>query len=198
MAIEIDNKKLRVTGITFGLLLGLALTILSILSFYIMISISSVILISSVPFIFSVLLPIVLVVILCFNFRRRISGFWTFKQAATGIFIMFLTAFVVQFVLRDQVFAKVIEPNMVQKTQTAMTNAVSKFLHESKASQDDIDKKMDDIQKQFDSQKEVTIGKQIQGVCFSIIFMFVLALIFAAFFKKEVHTYNPGVGITNR
>ncbi|WP_183561259.1 DUF4199 domain-containing protein [Mucilaginibacter sp. SP1R1] len=191
MIIEIDKKQLRKVGITFGLLLGLALTILSIVSFYIMISTSSVIVISSVPFIFSIVFPIILVVILCFNFRKNIEGFWTFKQAATGIFIMFFVAFAVQFLLRDQLFARVIEPNMVEKTQTAMTSAVTSFLEKSKASQDDIDKKMDDIQKQFDAQKNVSIGKQIEGVGISIIFIFVIAIIFAAFFKKEGQVYNP-------
>ena len=191
MAIEIDKKRLRTLGITFGLLLGVALALLNIASFYIMLSATSVVLISAVPFIFSVLLPILLVVVLCFNFRKKIGGFWTLREAATGIFIMFFTAFVVLFILRDQLFAKVIEPHMIEKTQLAMTNSVSKFLKESKTSQDVINKKLNEIQQEFEAQKDVTIGKQIQGVGISIIFMFVLAIIFAAFFKKEVQAYNP-------
>lgn len=191
MAIEIDKKRLRTLGITFGLLLGVALALLNIASFYIMLSATSVVLISAVPFIFSVLLPILLVVVLCFNFRKKIGGFWTLREAATGIFIMFFTAFVVLFILRDQLFAKVIEPHMIEKTQLAMTNSVSKFLKESKTSQDVINKKLNEIQQEFEAQKDVTIGKQIQGVGISIIFMFVLAIIFAAFFKKEVQVYNP-------
>lgn len=190
MAIEIDKKRLRSLGITFGLLLGVALALLNIASFYIMLSATSVVLISAVPFIFSVLLPILLVVVLCFNFRKKIGGFWTLREAATGIFIMFFTAFVVLFILRDQLFAKVIEPHMIEKTQLAMTNSVSKFLKESKTSQDVINKKLNEIQQEFEAQKDVTIGKQIQGVGISIIFMFVLAIIFAAFFKKEVQVYN--------
>lgn len=190
MAIEIDKKRLRTLGITFGLLLGVALALLNIASFYIMLSATSVVLISAVPFIFSVLLPILLVVVLCFNFRKKIGGFWTLREAATGIFIMFFTAFVVLFILRDQLFAKVIEPHMIEKTQLAMTNSVSKFLKESKTSQDVINKKLNEIQQEFEAQKDVTIGKQIQGVGISIIFMFVLAIIFAAFFKKEVQVYN--------
>ncbi|MDR6943955.1 DUF4199 domain-containing protein [Mucilaginibacter pocheonensis] len=191
MAIEIDKKRLRTLGITFGLLLGVALALLNIASFYIMLSATSVVLISAVPFIFSVLLPILLVVVLCFNFRKKIGGFWTLREAATGIFIMFFTAFVVLFILRDQLFAKVIEPHMIEKTQLAMTNSVSKFLKESKTSQDVINKKLNEIQQEFEAQKDVTIGKQIQGVGISIIFMFVLAIIFAAFFKKEIQVYNP-------
>ncbi|WP_419698843.1 DUF4199 domain-containing protein [Mucilaginibacter sp. NFX135] len=191
MAFEVDKKRLRITGITFGLLLGVVLTVLSIISFYIILSTTSVVVISSAPFIFSVLLPILLVVVLCFNFRKKVGGFWTLREAATGIFLMFFTAFVIQFALRDQLFAKVIEPHMIEKTQAAMTSSVSKFLKESKTSPDIIKKKLDEIQGEFNAQKDVTIGRQIQGVGISIIFMFVLAIIFAAFFKKELQVNNP-------
>ena len=185
MAFEVDKKRLRSTGIVFGLLLGVALTVLSIISFYIILSANSVVVISSVPFIFSVLLPILLVVVLCINFRKKIGGFWIMREAATGIFIMFFVAFMMQFILRDQLFAKVIEPHMIEKTQAAMTNSVSNFLKSNKTNPDIIKKKLDEIQSEFEAQKETTIGKQIQGFGVSIIFIFVLAIIFASFFKKE-------------
>ncbi|MEN0053460.1 MAG: DUF4199 domain-containing protein [Mucilaginibacter sp.] len=197
MAFEVDKKRLRSTGIVFGLLLGVALTVLSIVSYYIILSANSVVVISSIPFIFSVLIPIILVVILCINFRKKIGGFWIMREAATGIFIMFFVAFIMQFILRDQLFAKVIEPHMIGKTQAAMTSSVSKFLTANKTSPDIIKKKLDEIQSEFDAQKETTIGKQIQGFGVSIIFIFVLAIIFAAFFKKEGHVpYNdPGAAL---
>ena len=185
MALEVDKKRLRTTGIAFGIILGVTLTILSIISYYIILSATSVVLISSAPFVFSVLLPIVLVVVLCLNFRKRVGGWWTLREAATGIFMMFFTAFVIQFALRDQLFAKVIEPHMAEKTQAAMTASVSKFLTETKTSPDIIKKKLEEIRQEFESQKDVTIGRQIVSLGFSIIFMFVLAIIFAAFFKKE-------------
>lgn len=187
---SIDKKQLRIAGVTFGLVLGVALTLFSISSFYIMITTSSVILISAVPFIFSVILPLILVVILCFYFRKKIGGRWTMREAATGIFVMFFAAFIVQFLLRDMLFAKVVEPNMIQKTEQAMTTAVSSFLNKSKASPQDIAKKMEDIKAQFEGQKDFSIGKQIEGMGISIIFMFVLAIVFAAFFKNEQQAYN--------
>jgi amino acid transporter len=191
MALEVDKKRLRTTGIAFGAVLGVALTVFSIVSYYIILSATSVVLISSTPFIFSVLLPIVLVVVLCLNFRKRVGGWWTMREAATGIFIMFFTAFVIQFALRDQLFAKVIEPRMAEKTQAAMTASVSKFLTEKKTSPDIIKKKLDEIHQEFEAQKDVTLGRQIVSLGFSIIFMFVLAIIFAAFFKREAQVYNP-------
>ncbi|MDN3582669.1 DUF4199 domain-containing protein [Mucilaginibacter flavus] len=190
MEIDIDKAELRKWGIIYGIILGVLLSAFSIISFYVMISTSSVIVISSAPFVFSVLLPIGAVVLLVINLRKKIGGFWSMRQAASGIFIMFFTAFVLQFLVRDMLFAKVVEPNMVQKTQTAMTKAVSTYLTENKAKPDEVKKKMDDINQQFEVQKDVTVGRQITGFGISIIFMFVLSLIFAAFFKREGVVYN--------
>lgn len=190
MEIDIDKKLLRKSGIIYGVILGVLLSAFSIISFYVMISTSSVIVISSAPFVFSVLLPIGAVVLLIINLRKKVGGFWSMRQAASGIFIMFFTAFVLQFIVRDMLFAKVIEPNMVQKTQTAMTKAVSTYLTANKAKPEEVKKKMEDINQQFVAQKDVTIGRQITGFGISIIFMFVLAVIFAAFFKREGVVYN--------
>jgi len=189
MDLEIDKSRLRKTGVVYGVLLGAVLSILSILSFYVMISTSTVVIISAAPFIFSVVLPLALVVILCFYFRKKIGGYWNLRQAATGIFIMFFTAFVIQFIVRDQLFAKVVEPNMVQKTQTAMNSAVSKFLTESKASPQEVKKKLEEINAPFKQQQDFSIGKQIQSIGITIIFLFVLAIVFAAFFKREGPVY---------
>jgi len=85
---------------------------------------------------------------------------------------------------------------MIEKTQTAMTHSVSKFLTENKTSPDIIKKKLDEIQSEFNVQKETTIRKQIQGLGISIIFIFVLAIIFAAFFKKDSYATNAGNNAT--
>ncbi|MGF7040749.1 DUF4199 domain-containing protein [Mucilaginibacter lappiensis] len=192
--IENTDQQIRKKAIPNGVVLGVALSIFSICSFYFMISMgASVVLMTSAPVFFSLILPLAAAALLCFNLRKRIGGYWSFKQAATGIFVMFIVAFVVQFLLRDLLFAKVIEPNMMQKTETAMVNSVSTYLHNTKVSQENIDKKIADIKKEFDTQKDLSIGKQIQGLGFNIIFMFVFAVIFAAMFKKERPVYNPGI-----
>ncbi|MEB0260403.1 MULTISPECIES: DUF4199 domain-containing protein [unclassified Mucilaginibacter] len=189
MSEELD-KSIKKNAVPVGLILGVIVTVISILSFYVMTSTTSIILISAAPIVLSVIIPIILAVIYSKQLRTKIGGFWNFRQATSGIFIMLLISFAVQFVVRDMVFAKVIEPDMVSKMEVSMTTAVSQMLEKSKASQEAIDKQIDKIQKSFDEQKTPTIGKQVQAVAITIIFLFVLALILAAFLKKENHTFN--------
>ena len=102
---------------------------------------------------------------------------------------MFFVAFVVNYLLSNVLFAKVIEPNMVDKTEAVMVNAVTGMMEKSGAEQSAIDTKMEELHKQFQEQKNPTVGKQVQGVLVAIIFAFVFALIFAAIYKKEKPRY---------
>jgi hypothetical protein len=188
-----DNleKKIKVFGAKNGVLLGLILLSLSIFSFYFITSIArSLPLLLLGPIIFTFVIPVIIVVLLCFNFRKKIGGFWTVRQATTGIFIMFLTAYVIQIVGRDLVFAKFIEPDMAKKTQAAFINTSTSLRSQPGANQKQIDQNIADIKKGFEEQSNITIAKFIQGLAISIIFIFVFALIFAGLFKKEPILYN--------
>jgi hypothetical protein len=186
---ETLEQKIRKASLNSGLILGLIFLVLGICTFYLITSLTSMWAILVVPICFSIIIPIVLVVLFCMDIRKKIGGFWTFKQAATGIFIMFFAAYIVQSVGRDLIFAKFIEPNMVEKTQQATINATTAMLEKSGAEQSQIDTKIATIQKQFDDQKNITVGKQIQSIGISIIFIFVCALIFGAIFKKDPPLY---------
>lgn len=193
MAENLDQTIKR-NAVPFGITLGIISTVLGLGAFYILLSLKeNVLLMITIPFIFSILLPLVLLIIFVFNLRKKIGGFWNFKQAVTGIFIMLLISFGVQYLLKDIIFANFIEPQMIEKTQAVMTSAVTATLEKSGAKQEDIDKKIDDMQKNFELQKENTLGKRVQSIVISIILLFVVALIFAAFFKKEGYHYDPGV-----
>jgi hypothetical protein len=124
-------------------------------------------------------------IFLIIGLRKEIGGFWVFKQAVTGIFIMFFVANLLSFIGRDLLFAKVIEPNMVENMKTAMVNSVSAMLEQSGQEQSEIDKKIDEINQQFEKQKNPTIGSIIQSQLIAIIFLFVMALIFGAIFKRD-------------
>jgi hypothetical protein len=180
------NQQIRKNALTNGLMLGLITLVLGIFSFYFITGMTtSFAMIIGGPIIFSIIIPIVIVILFCIDMRKKIGGYWTFKQAVTGIFIMFLAAYVIQMVGRDFVFAKFIEPNMIEKTQDAMTKATTAMLEKSGTDQATIDSKVADMQKQFDAQKDVSVAKTIEGIGISLILMFVVALIFAAIFKKD-------------
>ncbi len=180
------DKQIKKQSINFGLVLGVISLTLSILTYYLIInSTSSMVFIIAGPIILSFIIPIVLVVLLCLDFRKKIGGFWVFKQAVTGFFIMFLIAFAIKTVGNDLIFAKFIEPNMFQKTQSAMMEATVSMLEKSGAEQTVIDDKKQEIEKQLNEQKTIGTGKIILDYGISILFIFVLALIFGAIFKKN-------------
>jgi hypothetical protein len=175
-----------------GLILGVVLLAVSILSFYVLTSDTgnNAWLIVFSPIIFSVFIPILIVLVFCFNLRKNIGGYWTFRQAVTGIFIMFVLSYAIQVIGRDVVFSRVIEPDMVIKTQTAMLKATTTMLKKSGANQATIDQKKADIQKQLTEEKNITVGSIIQGYVITLIFLFVFAVIFGAILKKNPPEYE--------
>jgi len=189
--VENLDQQIKIVFVKYGLLLGLILTALSILSFYFITVIShSPVLFVASPLVFSMVIPIAVVILFCFYGRRKIGGYWTFRQATTGIFIMFLAAYIVQTVGRDLIFARLIEPHMIEKTEKAFMEAAAQIRKQPGANLKQLDQNEADVKKNFADQKNVTFGKVAQGFIFSILFIFVLALIFAALFKRDPPVYT--------
>ena len=179
------DSSIKKNALNNGLLLGVISFILGLVSFYSLISVSSSWLVIMIPIFFSVIVPIALAVYFSFDLRKKVGGFWTFRQATTGLFIMFIVSFAIQTVATDLIFVKLIEPDMAKKTQDAVIRSTTSMLESAGTPQDQIDEKIEATEKQFESQKNPTIGKRIQGIAISIILAFVLALIFGAFFKRN-------------
>lgn len=190
MAELVADSTVRKSAVTSGLILGVVSSVLSILSFYFTTTMtSSMWLIIFSPLIFSIIIPIVIAVFLIIDLRKKIGGFWSFKQATTGAFIMFIISSIVSFLLVSLLFAKVIEPNMINKSQDAMVNAVTAMMEKTNAPQESVDKAIADINKKFDEQRETGAAKVVMGLGIMVIISFILALIFGAIFKKEPPKY---------
>jgi hypothetical protein len=186
---QLENT-IRKAGAIRGIFLGIILLAVSIASYYVLVyAAGGAWLIVFSPVIFSVIIPIIIVLFFCFNLRKSIGGYWTFKQAVTGIFIMFIVNYAIQAVGKDVIFAKFVEPDMVTKTEAAMMNATTIIAKKTGASQADIAKKKAEIQKQLEEQKNVTAGAIIQGYVITLIFLFVFALVFAAILKRNPPEY---------
>src|ERR1700761_1108941 len=120
---EID-KNIRTVYIQYGVVLGIVYLALTIASYYVITSgVRSPFVFVGAPVFFRLFVPVLLTLFLGFSGRKKIGGLWTFKQATTGIFIMFLVAFLIQFIGKDVLFDRVIAPDSVQKTQIAAINA---------------------------------------------------------------------------
>jgi hypothetical protein len=117
--------------------------------------------------------------------RKKIGGYWSLKASYNRhIFIMFMVSYLLSAAL-NWTYVKVIEPDMVGKMQTAMVNATASMLEKSGADQAKIDKQTADIEKKFEDQKNITIGKTLQSGLITTILLFVVSLVFGAIMKKE-------------
>ncbi len=159
------DKEIKKNAFNSGVILGTIILVLGIVTFYLITGgTSSIWMVIIAPIVLSVLIPITIAAFFCISLRKKIGGFWTFKQAVTGIFIMFFTAYVIQALGSDLIFAKFVEPQMVEKVDNAVLNATKTMMEKSNTPQETIDSKVEQMQKQYDEQKNVTIGKTIQGI----------------------------------
>lgn len=187
----IINKELKKHSLKNGLILGLTLLSFNVISFYLITTVvTSPIGVIGVPYLFSILLPIPLAIIFCFKLRAVTGRIWDFRIATSGIFIMFLAAYLLIFVGRDLVFAHLIEPKMNTKIETSLLAATPVALKKSGATDKQIADKQQEIRNQFAAQDHPTFGQEIQSVIMSVIFIFIFALIFGAFFKNPAPGYK--------
>ncbi|HAL81644.1 MAG TPA: hypothetical protein DCO83_04920 [Mucilaginibacter sp.] len=192
------EQRIKNIFLKYGAVLGVLYLTLTIISFYLITAISvSPIVFVALPIFSRLCLPIVITIVLCFSGRKKIGGLWTFKQATTGIFAMFLMAFAIQFIGKDIVFDKFIEPNGVRKIQIAAIKTKSSNLQHKGYDQKTIDKEMAEMKKDLVHQNNaLTPGAVIQEVIFSILFIFLFALIFGSLFKNA--EYVSGSQTTNQ
>jgi hypothetical protein len=180
------EKKIKVTGAKQGLLLGVVIMILSIFYFYFVTEMArSAVLLAAGSVFFYLFLPVFIIVFLCFKLRAAIGGYWTFKQATTGIFIMFLSAYFIYLAGMNLVFYKFVEPDYLHKAQVAATNVQTRYMKEKGADQKSIDAKIAETTTEIKQQKDATFGDAVRSVLMYILFIFVFSLLFASLFKKN-------------
>ena len=185
------EQTIRKNAIKSGLIFGAISTTLGIFSYYLITGISkSPVWFVAGPLLLSIVFPIVIVILFCFDLRKKVGGYWTLRQAVTGIFIMFMVAYLFQTIAKDYIFSKLIVPDMADKTAVAAVNATTYMLGQAHATQAQIAQKVAEIKKGFEDQKKITPGQVIMNFAYSIIFIFVLAVIFGALFKKETPFYT--------
>jgi hypothetical protein len=194
MALVISNQ-LKKYSIRNGLILGLILLSFNIISFYLITTIvKSPLGVIGIPYLFSIILPIPFAIIFTYNLRALIGREWNFRIATSGIFIMFLVAYFVISIGRDIVFAHWIEPQMNTKIENVILAATPVALKKSGASDKQVVAKQKEIRDQFAAQDKITVGQEIESQVISLIFIFIIALIFGSLFKKPVPGYEIVTG----
>lgn len=182
----LDNLKLEAAKNGIGL--GLISLVLMILTAYLMTSADSMVMVFVIPGVLGFLLPLGLVIYLSIDLRKKIGGYWNFRQATSGIFIMFLVSYIISNV-GNFAFTKLIEPDMPAKIQSSVIGVTTKMMEDQHMDSDVIEKKVDEMNAEFEKKQNGTFMQNLQGHLIGIIIVFVISLLFGAIFKREAPKY---------
>jgi len=189
---KIDNvgtlENLKPEAAKNGVGLGLISLVLMIISAYILIAATSMWTVFLAPVFLGMLIPLGILIYLSLDLRKKIGGYWNFRQATSGVFIMLLVSYVISNV-GNYAFTKLIEPDMQTKIQSTVVDVTSNMMLSQGIDQDDVEKKVDEMNADFEKKLNGTFMQTLQGHLIGIIIVFVVSLLFGAIFKKEPLKY---------
>ncbi|GGG88823.1 hypothetical protein GCM10007415_23630 [Parapedobacter pyrenivorans] len=124
------------------------------------------------------------------DLRKKVGGYWSFREALGNIFLMFFVQVVV-YTIFTTAFAKWIEPEYANMMRDATLNATTKMAETFSSDQEVIDKMIEEAEKSIEKQVNPGFMDFVQGLAIAAIFYFIGALIFAAIFKRERPVFAP-------
>lgn len=130
-----------------------------------------------------IIISIGIAVYFCLDLRKQIGGYWSFKSALGGIFTMFFVQALIVFFFT--IFFGKIEPGYVQKMKDITANTTTQMLERFGMSQDKIDEALAMNEAKMEKQFNPGIKELFIGLGTVAIMYFIVALIFAAIFKKD-------------
>jgi hypothetical protein len=133
---------------------------------------------------------LVIYVLLTLDMKKKIGGFWTFKEALKGIFLMSFIANVGSSIF-NFIFYKFIEPNAYDKIVGFVTEGLTSTYEKMGLSQDKMDEALSQVEKTLKSQFQPSILDFIKALGIAILIGFIMSLIFAAIFKKNPPMFTP-------
>ncbi|TKC65410.1 DUF4199 domain-containing protein [Pedobacter hiemivivus] len=188
----VENTKtlenLKPEAVKNGIGLGLIALVLGILSAYLLVGAKSMMAIFLIPIGVGLIIPLIVAVLFCLDLRKKIGGFWTLRQATSGIFIMFLVTYAISNV-GNVIFNKFIEKDMTERIQNTVVGATSSLMKNQGVDEEQVDKKVAEMNADFERKNQGTIMQTIQGHVIGMIIVFVIALLFGAVLKKELPLY---------
>ncbi|MFB2118493.1 DUF4199 domain-containing protein [Parapedobacter sp. 2B3] len=124
------------------------------------------------------------------DLRKKIGGYWSFREALGNIFLMFIVQVVISTAFTTA-FAKWIEPDYANMMREVTLNATTQMAETFSSDQEVIDKMIEEAEKSIEKQVNPGLMDFIQGLAIAAIFYFIGALIFAAIFKRERPVFAP-------
>jgi len=136
-------------------------------------------LVNSIP----TLISIALAVFFCIDMRKKAGGYWTFSEALTHIFIMFLVSAGVVYIF-TLLFGKYIDPTYNVRMKEAIMDSTQSMLTKFGVEDSKMDEMMEAQSQKLDKQFNPSFFEAIVGFGIQAIFYVLGALIFAAIFKR--------------
>lgn len=188
------NRQIRIKGAMYGAFLGISILLLHVISYFIMAKLSMPNWVTAFsPLLFTNVFPIIAAVLLCLRLRNKIGGYWQLRQAASGIFAMFLTSYLV-FFFGMLLFSKVIEPNMelnIENKIEAVKTAIRRDQHET---QQHIDQEVKELRADYNKRHNSGVWGFVQSFGIVVVLLFLASLIFGALFKNDPPVYATTAG----
>jgi len=185
----IDKKLLKKQGALLGCALGVLMIVLTIVPMYYFVSSSSFWMVIIGPVITGFFFPLILAIIFAFNLRNKVGGYWNFREAVTGIFIMLLVAAVISSAA-GFVFEKAIQPDMRERYLRNIENNTINYMENAGVDAEQIDKQMEKLDQEIEKAGDASIWTTLSGFGVYVIIVFVIALTLGAILKKEKPIFN--------
>jgi len=179
-----EQRLMQKQAAIYGLLFGVIVLIIGLVALYWIASTSAMPVVIASPVLLSFIIPLGLAVVFTLQLRKYVGGYWSMRQATSGIFLMFFTAYFV-YSLGNFVYARAVDKTINERVQQNIIKVTTDFASKQNIPTEELDEKIDQIKESIEAGKHPTPGHVAQGIIFSIIILFVGALIFAAIFKKE-------------
>ncbi len=185
------NRQIRIKGAQYGAVLGTVILALHLFSYFLMAKVSTPLWVTAFsPLIFTNLLPIVAAILLCLRLREKIGGYWELRQASSGIFVMFLTSYLI-FFFGFLLFSKVIEPATDINLQNKIESVKAAIRQNQGISQQHINEETKGLRKDFNDRQKSGVLGFVQSFGIVVVLLFLASLIFGALFKNDPPQYVP-------
>ena len=116
--------------------------------------------------------------------RKQIGGFWSYREAISTIFVLFITPSIIVFFF-SLAFGKWIEPRYNDIISEATLNATTELMERMSSDQDMIDKTIAETEVALEKQLNPSFFDMFKSIGFSVLIYFIFSLIWAAIFKRD-------------
>lgn len=180
-----SNRRIRIKATIYGIFLGIIILALHLLSYVVMVKISTPLWVTAFsPLLFTNIIPIVAAILFCLRLRKKIGGYWHLRQAASGIFVMFLVSYLL-FFFSLILYSKVIDPNYELNIENKIESVKTAIRVDQHVSRQHINEEIKGLRRDYNIRQNSGVLGFVQSFGIVVVLLFLASLIFGALFKNE-------------